>query len=609
MKQPGNEPYTILDKIGEGGMGTVYLAKDVMLDRYAAIKVLNKPANTPTEQMQARFQQEALALAKLNHPNITHLYAFVPREDTFWMVMEYVKGSTLEEWLRKKGAMSPLMACSMVSQLLNGLEHAHRKGIIHRDLKPANIMISEEGEVKIMDFGIARIRNSQRLTQHGKSVGTLEYMAPEQIQGKEGDELSDIYATGNILYELLCGHPPFTGDTDYHLMKAKLEEKPPPDPELISKAGPALQQVIFRALEKKPAKRFPTVGAFKTALLKSIPSVLLNEAELAETLKRDVQEKLPPATSRKGLPLLRNNANQRWLSLPAVIRAIAANAGAVKSPTIRIFRFTNMTAYFNRWNTNKSIVLLTGVIILCAGLLAGNYYYSNMGEKKRTGKSTGNAIRKEYHVNLPLNEASAQIPKSTGIIEEQLVKSSTPYVPAPEPGPEKKEGSEREKAKPLPVEKTKDKESRLPDKKEDSQVVEATEEPSPPTTIPSPNRPVSVPAGKKISVILDQDLSSEEKQKDGSIVRLHCNEDVEARGRIIIKKGAPVYGKIVDVVPAHGRRKALIGFIIQRVQATDGSSIRLQSERFRLKGESDNVPAVYREGTAFNVVLGRGTVK
>lgn len=580
MKQPNDEQYVILDKIGEGGMGTVYLAKDVMLERYAAIKILNKPVNTSTEQMQARFQQEALALAKLNHPNITHLYAFIPREDSYWMVMEYVKGNTLEEWLHKKGTMSSLMACSMVSQLLNGLAHAHRKGIIHRDLKPANIMISEEGEVKIMDFGIARIRNSQRLTQHGKSVGTLEYMAPEQIQGKEGDELSDIYATGNILYELLCGYPPFTGDTDYHLMKAKLEEKPPPDPSLISKTTPALQQVIFKALEKNPAKRFLSVSAFKAALLKSIPSVLLNEAELAEMLKRDVQE----------------------TPLPAAIRAIA-----VKLPAIRTFKFTNMAAYLNRWNTNTSLVLLIGVIVLCAGLLTANYY-SNRDKEKRIGKNTGIAVSKEYSVTLPLNEAPAQVPKNTGIIEEQLAKSSLPYLLEPEPVEAKEADPGKKKTKPLPVEKAKDKESPLPGKKEAAPAEEPTEEP-PPTPAITSTRPVSVPAGKKISVILDQELSSEEKHKDGSVVRLYCNEDVEAEGRIIIKKGAPVYGKIVDVTPAQGRRKALIGFVIQRVQATDGSSIRLQSERFRLKGQANNVAAVYKAGTSFSVILGRGTVK
>ncbi|HRP57996.1 serine/threonine-protein kinase, partial [Agriterribacter sp.] len=466
----------------------------------------------------------------------------------------------------------------------------------------------EEGEVKIMDFGIARIRNSQRLTQHGKSVGTLEYMAPEQIQGKEGDELSDIYAAANILYELLCGHPPFTGDTDYHLMRAKLEEKPPPDPALISKTSPALQQVIFRALEKKPAKRFASVSDFKAALLKSIPRDLLNEAELAEMLKRDVQEKLPPVVSTRSLRPFTNRFKQFLLLLPAALRSETTRPGAVKT-SARAFKLADIAAYFNRWDTNRSIALLTGVIILCAGLLTGNYYYSNMDKKKRTEKSAGNAVNREYHVTLPINEAPAQIPKSAGIIEEQLVKSSTPYVPVTESGREKKEDPEREKTKLLPVEQTKDNESQSPDKKEDPQVEEATKEPPPPAPIPSPNQPVSVPAGKKISVILDQDLSSEEKQKDGSIVRLHCNEDVAAGGRVIIKKGAPVYGKIVDVVPAHGRRKALIGFVIQRIQATDGSSIRLQSERFRLKGKGGNMPAVYKEGTPFTVILGRGTVK
>mgnify|MGYP001088603928 FL=1 len=256
MSEVFNEQYVIREKIGEGGMGTVYLAEDILLERPVAIKVLNKPVSATPESLEPRFQQEALALARLNHPNITHLYAFAPKQDTYWMVMEYVEGKALEEWLRFHDSLNVCTACSILVQMLDGLEHAHRKGIIHRDLKPANVMISADGEVKIMDFGIARIRNSQRLTQLGKSVGTLEYMAPEQIQGKEGDELTDIYAVGNILYELLSGQTPFKADTDYHLMKAKLEEKAPHHPALISKASAPLQEVVFRALERNPQKRY-----------------------------------------------------------------------------------------------------------------------------------------------------------------------------------------------------------------------------------------------------------------------------------------------------------------------------------------------------------------
>lgn len=606
MKQPDNEQYVILDKIGEGGMGAVYLAKDIMLERYVAIKILHKPVNTPTEQMEVRFQQEALALAKLNHPNITHLYAFIPRQDTYWMVMEYVKGNTLEEWLQKKGTMGPLMACSMVGQLLNGLEHAHRKGIIHRDLKPANIMISEEGEVKIMDFGIARIRNSQRLTQLGKSVGTLEYMSPEQIQGKEGDELSDIYATGNILYELLSGHPPFNGDTDYHLMKAKLEEKPPLTPELISKTTPALQQIILKALEKNPVKRFPSVKSFKEALLKTVPTALLNETELAEALKTDVQEQLQPV-ARKDKSIIMSSPKQVIASLSSTIRAMAAKSGAIKMPAIKGFKFGHAAAYFNQWNTNKSIILLIGVILLCAGLLTSNYY-SNRNKENNIGKKNSSAISTEYHVNM-LNEEPVQTPKNAGIIEQQLMENNRSYQSAPATPPVREEEFGKKKAPPRPVEKVNEIESPSPEKKEAVPPEATTEEPSPSVPTIVSTAPVSVPAGKTISVILDQDLSSEEKNKDGSIIRLHCNEDVEVQGRIIIKKGAPVYGKIVDVTPAQGRRKALIGFVVQRVQAADGSSVRLQSERFRLKGEANNVPAVYKTGTTFSVVLGKGTVK
>src|SRR5688500_14353689 len=130
----GNNQYIIQRKLGEGGMGTVYLAEDTLLERLVAVKELNISAVPVTESVGNRFQQEALALARLNHPNITHLYAFLPKEDTYWMVMEYVNGKTLEEWVQTHGPMQPAIACSLVVQILDGLQHAHRKGIIHRDL-------------------------------------------------------------------------------------------------------------------------------------------------------------------------------------------------------------------------------------------------------------------------------------------------------------------------------------------------------------------------------------------------------------------------------------------------------------------------------------------
>src|SRR5690554_133358 len=157
MMNAQGDQYEIIQKLGEGGMGTVYLAKDTLLDRLVAIKQLHRNSGAIEDGLGERFQAEALALAKLNHLNVTHLYAFIPKEDTYWMVMEFVEGKTLEDWLFVHKKITHQLAASIAVQMLDGLHHAHRKGIIHRDIKPANVMINEDGEVKIMDFGIARM--------------------------------------------------------------------------------------------------------------------------------------------------------------------------------------------------------------------------------------------------------------------------------------------------------------------------------------------------------------------------------------------------------------------------------------------------------------------
>lgn len=590
MNQGYNDQYIILHKIGEGGMGTVYLAEDTLLQRKVAIKTLNKPVSASTEAIDSRFQQEALALARLNHPNITHLYSYVPRQDTYWMVMEYVDGKTLEDWLRLKGTVSPLIACSIVSQILEGLEHAHRKGIIHRDLKPANVMISAEGEVKIMDFGIARIRNSQRLTQHGKSVGTLEYMAPEQIQGKEGDEITDIYAAGNILYELLSGQPPFRGDTDYHLMKAKLEEKVPLHPTLASKVPPALQQIIFKALERNPAKRYGNVILFKEALLKSLPFPLLKEDALTDMLSNYQENAFPSLPQKKLSPVL----EKVKMFIPVVPVDLVAS---IKKINIR-----QTGRHFRQWDTDKSMKLLVAVLIVCALLLVWNYSRNH----------------EEQAVTIENNEPAEVVQEPAVKVDSgflRQVMSEEPVANNPNP-PEQQLPISPVNGGVSSPDKEKSRQKIKPGKEMKQPVEEHNKEPEPIkeelTPVPHEKKesqgPVSVPTGKRITVILDENLSSEEKSRDGGTVRLYSNDEVSVNGVIIIKKGATVTGKIVDVVPSTGRRKALIGFIIQSVQARDGSSVRVRSDRFRLKAQNDNEPVMYKAGSLFSVELGKGLV-
>lgn len=261
--------YKILEKIGEGGMGAVFKGVDLMLEREVAIKAL-RPELASQPQIVERFRSEAVTLAKLNHPNIATLHSFFRQADDFFMIMEYVRGETFDQILRKRGAMPVDRAVSLFCQALEGIDHAHRMGIIHRDIKPANIMLTEAGTVKVMDFGIARVLGSARMTREGHLVGTIEYMSPEQIRGQEADSRSDIYSLGILLYEMLTGRVPFESRSEYDLMKSQIEAAPRPPREHAPYVSLPIEEAIMRSLAKRPDSRFQTAGEFRNVLVTSM---------------------------------------------------------------------------------------------------------------------------------------------------------------------------------------------------------------------------------------------------------------------------------------------------------------------------------------------------
>ncbi len=580
MSQQLSDQYTILHKIGEGGMGTVYLAEDRLLLRRVAIKSLLRTVSSEAESPESRFQQEALALARLNHPNITHLYAFIPRQDTYWMVMEYVEGKTLEEWVKYKGRLSPVLAVSILMQLLQGLGHAHRRGIIHRDLKPANVMISADGEVKIMDFGIARIRDSQRLTQYGKSVGTLEYMAPEQIQGKEGDELTDIYAAGNILYELLTGHTPFRADTDYDLMKRKLEEKAtwPAD---IEQVPAPLRKVVMTALERQPQKRYADVSALQAALKESLNASLIPDHQLLQAIAND-----QPLMADAG-------ATRTFSQARPVLKIPALKMSLPKTGTVPALTWPSFLQ-------DKSFRLLALVVLLCLVLVTGNCVYQHLqSPSPLTQSDTRPAEQKDSLRSQKFTEEELPAPDDGGR------KSDVPVF-TPVTNDNNNNGGQLDKGRtPDKPVKDKQKDQQPPDDKKN----EPAPAPAPEPERPSKNTPVKIPAGHSLRVVLAEELTSELRERDGKPVKLYTAEEVVVDHRVVIRKGAAVTGKIVDVVPSGRRKKALIGFVILRVQAVDGSDIKLHSDRFRQQSLGLDEPAVYKAGSQFTVELGRGVVR
>ncbi|HYH86004.1 MAG TPA: bifunctional serine/threonine-protein kinase/formylglycine-generating enzyme family protein [Pyrinomonadaceae bacterium] len=261
--------YKILEKLGEGGMGAVFRGVDMMLEREVAIKFLRPElANQP--QVVERFRSEAVTLAKLNHPNVATLYSFLRQGHDYFMVMEFVRGETLDHVIRRAGAMMCEDAVPLFCQTLDGIDYAHRHGVIHRDIKPANIILTSAGMIKVTDFGIARVLGTAHLTHHGQVVGTIEYMSPEQIRGRETDARSDIYSLAILLYEMLSGRMPFVSDSEYDLMRAQVESLPPPPRSFAPHIPDEVERVILRALAKSPDERFQTAGEFRSVLLTSV---------------------------------------------------------------------------------------------------------------------------------------------------------------------------------------------------------------------------------------------------------------------------------------------------------------------------------------------------
>lgn len=258
--------YKIEEKLGEGGMGAVYKGVDTMLDREVAIKALRPELASQTSIVE-RFRSEAVTLAKLNHPNIAALYTMFRQGEELYMVLEFVRGETLDTILQKRGALPAEEAIPVFCQVLDGIDHAHEFGIVHRDIKPANIMLTENGKLKVLDFGIARLLGSARMTRAGNIIGTLEYMAPEQVKGQETDARSDIYALGMMLYEVLTGKTPFDTENEFELMKLQTEETPKSPREINPDIPEEVEAAIMTAIAKNPDERFQTAGDFRQELI------------------------------------------------------------------------------------------------------------------------------------------------------------------------------------------------------------------------------------------------------------------------------------------------------------------------------------------------------
>ncbi|NMB11853.1 MAG: Stk1 family PASTA domain-containing Ser/Thr kinase, partial [Firmicutes bacterium] len=260
--------YEIEDRIGEGGMALVYRAKDRLLHRWVAVKILREQYASD-EDFVERFRREAQAAASLSHPNVVNIYDVGEVQNTYYIVMEYVRGINLKELIRKEGKLTPELSVDIALQVAAALGHAHRNHLVHRDIKPHNILITDEGRVKVTDFGIARAVSTSTLTQTGLVIGSVHYFSPEQARGGVSSEQSDIYSLGIVLYEMLTGTVPFTGETPIAVALQQLQD-PVPSPRKLDPSIPKpLEDVILKALAKEPQERFRSAEEFIQALQKT----------------------------------------------------------------------------------------------------------------------------------------------------------------------------------------------------------------------------------------------------------------------------------------------------------------------------------------------------
>ena len=274
-----NDRYEIIRSIGEGGMANVYLGYDTILDRNVAIKVLRGDLSND-EKFVRRFQREALSASSLAHPNIGDMYDVGEDDGTYYIVMEYVDGKTLKQLLKKRGTLTLSEAIDIMSQLTDGMAHAHDSYIIHRDLKPQNIMIKDDGQIKITDFGIAMALNSTQLTQTNSVMGSVHYLPPEQASGKGCTIKSDIYSMGIIFYELLSGSLPFRGDNAVEIALKHMRE-PLPSLRAENPSIPqSIENIIKRATAKNPKNRYESARSMHEDLLTALDESRMDEPVL-----------------------------------------------------------------------------------------------------------------------------------------------------------------------------------------------------------------------------------------------------------------------------------------------------------------------------------------
>ena len=413
--------YEILDILGAGGMGRVYKVRNTITDRVEAMKVL-LPDLAGHEELAARFLREIKVLAALNHPNIAALHTALTIDNQLVMVMEYVQGESLSARLGA-GAVPVALALKYLDQVLDALSYAHRQHVIHRDIKPANMMLMPNGTVKLMDFGIARSQNeANKLTHTGSTLGSLNYMSPEQVKGEATDERSDLYSLGISLYEMVTGRKPFDADSNFSIMAAQVNQAPTPPVELHPEIPPLVNELILTSISKAPIKRYQSADAFREAVRHARLAVQ-DERTLAQgsyeapipgddvrTLVQGSQTAPASAYATAAAPVPAAIAASKAPAATVAVVPAATQQPVAPAPTPPVAAASHRGLYMG-----------LGALVVVVVLIAAGLYLPN--RKKASAAGEDNSAKPQQTTTQP---AQAVAPSQTEVKPAETAPAATP---------------------------------------------------------------------------------------------------------------------------------------------------------------------------------------
>ena len=391
--------YTILERIGGGGMADVYRAHDKLLDRSVAVKVLRSQF-TSDEEFVTRFRREAQAAARLSHPNIVNIYDVGCDEDIYYIVMEYISGETLKERIQRAGQLSIESAVRIALEIAEALEHAHQNGLVHCDIKPHNILTTKAGRIKVTDFGIAKAVTSATMTHTGTIIGSVHYFSPEQAKGAAVGAKSDIYSLGVVMYEMLTGTVPFNGETPISIALKHLQEEPRPLRESNPDVPPLVEAIALKAMAKEPDQRFSDISEMITDL--RLAQNYLRDDHTRRLSREDYPTQVlpritPPAGEgavKAQQPAAAKTRSKAWIWALTGLLMVAFVTGA-------------FLAYGKFWSLNEVVV----------PSVVGKQVDS--ARNILTDKNLRVSVVESFHDKIPAGQVISQNPEAGSTVKEQ----------------------------------------------------------------------------------------------------------------------------------------------------------------------------------------------